>query len=507
MTMDNEQLTAAYNGLVATVRNLTSKLEGLIPQVQMQAQGADDLAKTLDANLKAAVNPLIEANLVQAVQKVEAGMNMLEAARIESAQKIQDVEAKITASAQNASTIDDLRQFVVTMNSSLDKLTKEVGEAKQKAMDEGTKTETRYAQQQQQMATMLSTMSASSGGSGSYASKMSEPFVVHKLILNKTPLSGSESFEQIDEWYSDMANDIELIMPGSKKILKEAERSPVVITQAAIMARDDQVFVSRLSREMFGVLQKKTSGVARNQIKLLDENDGLEAWRLIRLNLCNKDEMHIEAEYKVKCKLPKVSLKEMSGLAELLTRWESEIKRFAAIDPGYDLSHLQKKNAVYEILPEEMQKIIDVETSKPNTNIKRWPEWIEFVKSWSRSFQFQKSFKPTPLTANLIDDNAPRPVEVEPQEEQKFSTDQWIAWLQDEEGKQHIASGLPLPAEGMDALYAVVQKGKGKGGSPKGKGKGFGKNNWQPKGKGKTGGRDGGKSPKGSGKSSNLDSN
>ena len=175
MTMNNEQLTAAYNGLVATVQNLTSKLEGLIPQVQMQAQGADDLAKTLDANLKAAVNPLIEANLVQAVQKAEGMLNMLEAARIESAQKIQDVEAKMSVSAQNASTVDDLRQFVVTMNSSLEKLANEVGEVKQKAVDDGTKTETRYAQQQQQLATMLSTMSASSGGTGSYASKSAEP--------------------------------------------------------------------------------------------------------------------------------------------------------------------------------------------------------------------------------------------------------------------------------------------------------------------------------------------
>ena len=103
---------------------------------------------------------------------------------------------------------------------------------------------------------------------------------------------------------------------------------------------------------------------------MLNENDGLEAWRLIRINLCNKDDQHIEAEYKVKCKLPKISVKEMSGLAELLTRWEAEIKRFAAIDPGYDLSKLQKKNAVSEILPEEMQKIIDVESSKPGNNLK-----------------------------------------------------------------------------------------------------------------------------------------
>ena len=53
------------------------------------------------------------------------------------------------------------------------------------------------------------------------------------------------------------------------------------------------------------MLKKKTTGSARNQIKTLSETDGLEAWRPIRVNLCNKDDQHIEAEYKIKSKLPK----------------------------------------------------------------------------------------------------------------------------------------------------------------------------------------------------------
>ena len=51
-----------------------------------------------------------------------------------------------------------------------------------------------------------------------------EPTVVHKLIIKKESLSGTESFEAIDEWYDDMATDIEMIMPGYKAILQEMGR-------------------------------------------------------------------------------------------------------------------------------------------------------------------------------------------------------------------------------------------------------------------------------------------
>ena len=102
-----------------------------------------------------------------------------------------------------------------------------------------------------------------------------------------------------------------------------------------------------------------------------------------------------------------------------------------------------KKNAVYEIRPEDMQKIIDVDSSKPGNNLKTWPEWVEFVKSWSRSYQFQKGLKPTPLTANLVAETPPTEAESEAQETMKYSTEQWIAWLQEDEETYHVAQGFP----------------------------------------------------------------
>ena len=129
--------------------------------------------------------------------------------------------------------------------------------------------------------------------------------MIHDLIVNKESLTGTESFEAIDDWYDDMATDIEMIIPGAKAILIEAEKMKRAIVMEDLIKHPSSALASRVSREMFSVLKKKTSGVARSMIKSLSENDGLEAWRLIRLNLCNKDDQHIEAEYKVKCKLPK----------------------------------------------------------------------------------------------------------------------------------------------------------------------------------------------------------
>ena len=88
----------------------------------------------------------------------------------------------------------------------------------------------------------------------------------------------------------------------------------------------------------------------------MSETDGLEAWRLIRLNLCNRDDQHAEAESKVKSKLPKLTTKNMSGLAELMARWEAGIKRFATIDEGYNLSNLRKEMQSMKLSPKNSQR-------------------------------------------------------------------------------------------------------------------------------------------------------
>ena len=386
-----------------------------------------------------------------------------------------------------------MKTYTTGVNDRVDAFMQDVNKTEQAIKDESNKQELRYSQQQAQMATLSSTQGSAPRTS---RQRSDEPIVIHELIMNKESLTGTKSFEAIDDWYDDMATDIEMITPGAKAILIEAEKMKSAIVMEDLIKHPSSALAFRVSREMFCVLKKNTSGVARSMIESLSENDGLEAWGLIRLNLCNNDDQHIEAEYKVNCKIPKVAMKSMAGLADLITRWEGEIKRFAAIDTGYDLSNLQKKNAVYEALPEELQRTIHIEVSKPGSNLKAYPQWIEFVKDWSRTYQFQQGFKPTPLSTNLVDAQETILQPHKPMSNRNGAPNNGlrgskmmkadITWHKD---------FLFLRSEQKPRMRsAVMQKGKGKG-------------NWQFKGKGagNTGNKGNGKQTKGKGKGKNSD--
>ena len=83
--------------------------------------------------------------------------------------------------------------------------------------------------------------------------------------------------------------------------------------------------------------QRKTNLRARNQLKALKENEGLEAWRLIRANLSRKDNQRLQSEFDTLTTLPKIKVEEFSSFPLLQSRWESELLKFAAIDPEYRL--------------------------------------------------------------------------------------------------------------------------------------------------------------------------
>ena len=86
--------------------------------------------------------------------------------------------------------------------------------------------------------------------------------------MNKQPLTGSEDTEAFDDWYQDMENDFELIIPGSKVIMRQAEGNPAPITMHSMLSGEDSDLVSKVSRELYSVLAKKTISTARNQIKV-----------------------------------------------------------------------------------------------------------------------------------------------------------------------------------------------------------------------------------------------
>ena len=79
-----------------------------------------------------------------------------------------------------------------------------------------------------------------------------------------------------DGWYADMSDNFELLIPGSKKIMMEAEKQSQPITMDGILTHANSSLALTTSREFFSVLKKKTTGQARNQLKALSKNEGLE---------------------------------------------------------------------------------------------------------------------------------------------------------------------------------------------------------------------------------------
>ena len=157
--------------------------------------------------------------------------------------------------------------------------------------------------------------SSSSGGSGG-GRKPNDPLVCHKLILNKVALSGEEDYETFDEWFIDMADDFEILIPGSKVLFREAKQKKEKFDMTSTLSRGDSAHVTNVSRELFSVLKKKTIGQARAQLKALSENEGLEAWRLIRTNLCRKDGQRLQNEFDTLTTLVPMKI---AGLIELPT--------------------------------------------------------------------------------------------------------------------------------------------------------------------------------------------
>ena len=84
----------------------------------------------------------------------------------------------------------------------------------------------------------------------------------------------------------------------------------------------------------------------------------------IRTNLCEREGPSVQDEYEASTTLPKIKEKDMSNLQNRLRRWESNIEKFQALDPGYALGIFQRRHMVYRALPESCQKEIDNEVGK-----------------------------------------------------------------------------------------------------------------------------------------------
>ena len=249
--MSNDQLTAAIGELQNVVQGINVQLGDIIRKMALQIDASDALARTLDAKLKEAVNPLVDANLIPAMAKMDETVAKLQEETKDCDKRLREYVVKLESEAartrQQVEGMDAVKTNTTGVNTRVSEFATDINDIQQKIKDESDKYNMRYHEQQQQMATLNSVVKSGGISSGSQRSRTEEPIVVHKLIINKTALSGTESFEAIDEWYEGMANDVEMIIPGAKAILQEAEKMKSPVDTDYILKHAKSMLMSRVS--------------------------------------------------------------------------------------------------------------------------------------------------------------------------------------------------------------------------------------------------------------------
>ena len=199
-----------------------------------------------------------------------------------------------------------------------------------------TKNEAERRQTKMQSQIITASLQNTNASGVSVSGRANEPFVTHKLNIGKERITSDEDFTVIDDWIKELHTDIEIIMPGSKRIMQEAKANIKPVTESTLMTHRAGKMATTLSRELFVIITKKTApnNKAKFELNGLTENLGLEALRRFRMNLCKRKGPRLQDEYEASTTLPKVKESEMNGLQSRLGRWESEIKKIPGIGCG-----------------------------------------------------------------------------------------------------------------------------------------------------------------------------
>lgn len=120
----------------------------------------------------------------------------------------------------------------------------------------------------------MTVSSAQGSGQGMITGgKANEPFITHKLLIGKDKTTGDEEFTIIDEWINDLMTDLEIIMPGSKRMMKEAEVSSIPIVESVMMSHGQSAQCTKFSRELFVIFTKKTVAHSKARFELKNHRE------------------------------------------------------------------------------------------------------------------------------------------------------------------------------------------------------------------------------------------
>ena len=89
----------------------------------------------------------------------------------------------------------------------------------------------------------------------------------------------------------------------------------------------------------------------------------------------------------------------MRDFNTLIAKWESELKKFVSIDPGYELGVFQRRNIVYRALPDEIKKAVDSEVAKGQ--LKLYEDFMGYIRTLANNYRYRSAAPPKPLSATM----------------------------------------------------------------------------------------------------------
>ena len=98
--------------------------------------------------------------------------------------------------------------------------------------------------------------------------------MTHKLMFTKVPFNETEDFDAIDDWFTDMENDFEILIPGAKDLMKWAEKSRQEITAQLLLSETKSSSALSLCSELCPALNKRDRGASPEAVKAIIRKPG-----------------------------------------------------------------------------------------------------------------------------------------------------------------------------------------------------------------------------------------
>ena len=189
--LTNAELTQQLQTLQSGMRVIEVTLETIVPKMDGSIQESKSLAEDIKSQLTTHVDPIIKADVIGSLKKLDQNHQLLAQALEKKIQDVQPAVDKMNEKAKNAKNVSEQTATqVLNQARKVEALEPQINAVAQEVAAEKHANQIKYTSTQSQIATMHASNTGPSTGPGK---KLHEPLVCHKLMLGKNSLSGDKN--------------------------------------------------------------------------------------------------------------------------------------------------------------------------------------------------------------------------------------------------------------------------------------------------------------------------